>query len=93
MFATVRGAIFQGTRRTSGLAGRSRSTRPRQRKQVHLYVRLLREQGVPALVIGYVTEENFAGVRDFLWGVSLMLGAPAVRGGTITWRPSGTAAR
>ena len=33
------------------------------------FVQLLARDAVPALVIEYVTEENFAGVRDFLLGV------------------------
>lgn len=71
MFATVRGAIFQGHAKDVVLGG-EKPVYPAAGQgdlDYPLYVRLLREHGVPALVIEYVTEENFASVRDFLRGV------------------------
>lgn len=71
MFATVGPAIFQGHAKDVVLseekvrypaAGQGELDYPH-------YVSLLRRQGVDALVIEYVTEENFAPVRDFLRGV------------------------
>jgi sugar phosphate isomerase/epimerase len=71
MFATLRGSIFQGHAKDVILGGEKPVYPPAGQGQLEypLYVRLLREHSVPALVIEYVTEEDFAGVRDYLQGV------------------------
>jgi sugar phosphate isomerase/epimerase len=68
MFANVRGAIFQGHAKDVVLSGEKPFYPPAGQGELDypLYARLLAEQKVPALVIEYVTEENFAPVRDYL---------------------------
>jgi len=71
MFANVGGAIFQGHAKDVILSGEKPVYPAAGQGELDypLYVRLLAAQNVPALVIEYVTEENFAGVRDFLQGI------------------------
>jgi len=71
MFQNVGPAIFQGHAKDVILSG-EKPVYPRAghgEVDYPHYIRLLRRQGVDALVIEYVTEENFAEVRDFLRGV------------------------
>jgi sugar phosphate isomerase/epimerase len=71
MFAHGRGAIFQGHAKDVVLGGEQPAYPPAGQGELDYprFVQLLCSAGVPALVIEYVTEENFAGVRDFLRGV------------------------
>lgn len=71
MFENVGHAIFQGHAKDVILSGEKPvypSAGNGELDYPH-YVNLLRKQGVDALVIEYVTLENFAPVRDFLQGV------------------------
>src|SRR5262249_47343108 len=71
MFANVRGAIFQGHAKDVVLSGEKPVYPPAGQGELDypLYVRLLEEAAVPALVIEYVKEENFAAVGDYLRSV------------------------
>jgi sugar phosphate isomerase/epimerase len=68
MFRNVGHAIFQGHAKDVVLSGDTPVYPAAGQGDVDYpqYVRLLREHGVDALIIEYVTEENFAQVRDFL---------------------------
>jgi sugar phosphate isomerase/epimerase len=68
MFSRVGHAIFQGHAKDVVLSGEQPAYPPAGQGELDYpqYVRLLRQYGVDALVIEYVTEENFAGVRDYL---------------------------
>jgi sugar phosphate isomerase/epimerase len=71
MFANVAPAIFQGHAKDVILSG-EKPTYPAAGKgeiDYPRYVQLLAQHRIPALVIEYVTEANFAEVRDFLCGV------------------------
>lgn len=71
MFADVGHAIFQGHAKDVVLSEEKPRYPPAGQGEVDYprYVRLLRRHNVDALVIEYVTEENFTIVRDFLRGV------------------------
>jgi sugar phosphate isomerase/epimerase len=71
MFANVGPAIFQGHAKDVLLSGEKPTYPPAGKGEIDYprYVRLLAQHCVPALVIEYVNEENFPGVRDFLRGV------------------------
>jgi sugar phosphate isomerase/epimerase len=71
MFANVGDAIFQGHAKDVVLSEEKVRYPPAGQGELDYphYVALLRRQGVDALVIEYVTEENFVPVRDFLRGV------------------------
>jgi len=76
MFANVGHAIFQGHAKDVLLSGEKPVYPPAGQGELDYphYVRLLREHGVDALVIEYVTEENFAEVRDYLRRVIASVG-------------------
>jgi sugar phosphate isomerase/epimerase len=71
MFANVGPSIFQGHAKDVILSGDAPTYPPAGKGELDYprYVRLLAQHGVPALVIEYVTEANFADTRDFLRGV------------------------
>src|SRR5207302_5813573 len=68
MFAHVGPAIFQGHAKDVVLSGEKPTYPPAGQGDIDYphYVRLLAQHHVPALVLEYVIEENFPGVRDFL---------------------------
>jgi sugar phosphate isomerase/epimerase len=68
MFQRVGGAIFQGHAKDVIISGEKPVYPAAGQGELDYphYVSLLRQHGVDALVIEYVTEENFAGVRNFL---------------------------
>jgi sugar phosphate isomerase/epimerase len=71
MFAVVGHAIFQGHAKDVVLSEEKVRYPPAGQGELDYprYVQLLRQHGIDALVIEYVTEENFTTVRDFLRGV------------------------
>lgn len=71
MFERVGFAIFQGHAKDVILSGEKPVYPAAGQGDLDYphFVSLLRQHGVEALVIEYVTEENFAPVRDFLRGV------------------------
>lgn len=73
MFAHGGDAIFQGHAKDVILSGPSPVYPAAGHGDLDYphYLELLRRQGVDALVIEYVTEENFAPVRDFLRGLGV----------------------
>ena len=68
MFAHIGPAIFQGHAKDVILSGDKPTYPPAGKGELDYphYVRLLEQYRVPALVIEYVTEENYPEVRDFL---------------------------
>jgi sugar phosphate isomerase/epimerase len=68
MFANAAPAIFQGHAKDVIISGEQPTYPPAGQGELDYphYVRLLAAHHIPALVIEYVNEQNFATVRDFL---------------------------